>query len=126
MKKPIPFTIAELKIYAEKLNIQYRKIKKLQLTEIKTTTIEAISNLLVERRVLKIVYRYVSFSGLFINLNIEKVDEYPIMVSYTIRNKSFDSAKFTYGQVFTLTINKMFIPQKHDQGTFPELDSIFL
>ena len=71
---------------------------------------------------LNITYRILSYSGLFINILIFKINDFNIHLSYTLREKATKYIDYSKDDK-TIKITKVNYPGKFDEGSIPELDS---
>ena len=71
-----------------------------------------------------ISYFISSYTGLFLNLIICRIDHHKVQISYTLRIKKYNyiGSKNTY----SLPITRVCCPGKFDQGSIPELDDALL
>lgn len=84
---PIPFTNNQLKMFSEILNIKFKKEKKLQFNDNKFRILEACKNILNDGGSLIFFYKITGFTGLFINIMVDRINQFPIKLSLSFRSK---------------------------------------
>jgi hypothetical protein len=81
--------------------------------------------MLLNKENVTISYFISSYTGLFLNIIIENINEHSVYLSYTLRipklNTNYETRK-----KYTLNITKINCIGKYDEGSIPELDSLFL
>ena len=117
-----PFTTMFLKDISQKCATETKKFKKIQYGDDKFRLIQAMSNMLSSFSSLNITYRILSYSGLFINILIFKINDFNIHLSYTLREKATKYIDYSKDDK-TIKITKVNYPGKFDEGSIPELDS---
>ena len=65
------------------------------------------------------------YSGLFLNIIINKINNYNINMSYTIRTRNYNKP-INEDSIEYIVITKINCFIKYDQGTIPELDEYIL
>ena len=70
---------------------------------------------------LNIIFYITSYTGLFLNAIICKVNNHDVYLSYTLKTKvcnlNIDNKK-----MYTIHVNKITCPEMYDEGSIPELD----
>lgn len=121
----MPFTEVEL----DKLATQCLKItrveKKNQYLDIKFRLLQVMANMICKNEKINIEYYLTSYSGLFLNIIICKIDNFHVHMSYTLRVRDYvkdinpkEKHKLTITQVNCFTM--------YDENTIPELDKHIL
>jgi exoribonuclease R len=120
----IPFTDNQLEEYSTTCSILSRKMKNNQYTDTKFRMIQLIHRLILTQEV-KLQYYVSSYKNGFLNIIINKLNNHSIYFSYTLRIPNVKT-NYILKQPYSITITCANVPNKFDQGTLPELDSIFL
>lgn len=128
--KEMPFNEKELEKIANCCLVTTRNDKKKQYTDIKFRLLQVMHNMLLYKKSINIGYYVTSYTGLFLNIIISKIDDYNVHMSYTLRiNKNdncidFNSIDSKIMKNINITHVKCF--EKYDMGTIPELDNEIL
>lgn len=118
-----PFDKKEIDKIANMSHIATKNEKKIQHADSKFRLFQVMDTMLNNKIGVKIRFRMIGYTGLFLNCNITHINQYSIYMSYCIRIKDI---KYThYPNVYTLNITKINIFNKYDENTLPELD-VFL
>ena len=115
-----PFTNEELDNLSNICLIATKSAKKIQYQDIKIRLFQCMYHLIAENKHIDITYFITSYTGMFLNIIICKIDIHNVHLSYTLRVKNYNHVPINKKQLLTLT--KINIPNKYDQGTIPELD----
>ena len=78
-------------------------------------------NMLLLKPYLYLFYYITSYSGLFLNIIICKINDHTIHLSYTLKIKDC-KIKPNNKNIFCVNITKVHPIQKFDEGSIPELD----
>ena len=78
--------------------------------------------LLCVRENLTIQYYITSYTGLFLNLIICKINNHDVHLSYTLRAKK-QNIEFDNKKLYILNITTVNCPGIYDEGSIPELDN---
>ena len=70
-------------------------------------------------------YYITSYSGLFLNLIINKIDNFNVHMSYSLRIRNYNKEINSKKNVF-IQISKVNCYEKYDENTIPELDKHIL
>ena len=116
----IPFTNKELENYSEICLITTREIKKIQYSDIKYRLIQVIHNMISKNGNVNIKYFIASYSGLFLNIIICNIDNYNVMMSYTLRIKKYDYID-DIKKIYNCNITNVNCFEKFDCDIIPEL-----
>jgi len=117
----IPFTNNELDEYSNKCLSITKNIKKIQYKDIKFRLIQGMNNLLLKSNYLILNYFITGYTGLFLNLIINKINEHNVYMSYSLRIPNY-KYKHDPKKIHTISINKVNCFKKFDNGTIPQLD----
>jgi exoribonuclease R len=126
LKLPIqPFDSKQLEILAILCDSVSKKDRKNGFLDIKFRLLQIMANMVYNNGFITIGFYITGYSGLFLNIIINKINNYNINMSYTIRtrnyNKPIDEDFIEY-----IVITKINCFIKYDQGTIPELDEYIL
>ena len=133
----VVFPFKKEKIYAimEYCNEINKKIKKIQYDDTKYRTVHAMDNILYKKTfdnmykqsVIAIKFKIRSYSGIFLNIHVFKIDQYPVYLMMTFKRQFLNDVKINnlIKQNVTLdgTIRTIFFQESVlDAGKFPELE----
>jgi len=122
---PIPFSNQQLENYSNDCLKMTKTVKNIQYKDTKFRLIQTMNQMLQTNGSLDLQYYITSFTGMFLNIIINKINEHVVYLSYTLRitdrNRDFSMKEET-----TITITKVKCLGKFDQGSIPELDNIFI
>ncbi len=124
--KSLPFDKIFLDSISDRCSIEIKKFKKIQYNDTKFRYIQCISNLLSDlssekQTIVRLTYRIVNYSGLFVNILISNINSFKIHLSYSLRIKVDKYINYSKEKK-TINITKINIPGKYDEGCIPELD----
>ena len=120
-KIDIPFSNEELNNLSNKCLHVTRNMKKIQYKDIKFRLIHTMYNMLLLTDYLTLTYYITSYSGLFLNLIICKINNHDIHLSYTMKTKNYKGLiDKTHNSV---KISFVYCLKTYDQGCIPELDN---
>lgn len=117
----IPFSKDNLEFLIKKCLLETKKDKKIQYTDKKFRILQVIEKIIQIEKKVNIEFFYTSYTGLFLNLIISKVNEYNTHISYTLRIEKSKN-KYTFHKKEKIIITQINCFQKYDENTFPELD----
>ena len=120
-----PFTLDSLKSLSEKCIDLSKKIKKIQYRDTKFRLIQAMNHMLKRSSKITISYYITSYMNGFLNIIINKIENYNIYLSYSLRIKNHEYVHDSKKK-YNIEINHVNCPKKFDQGSIPELDAQFL
>lgn len=109
--------IDELMNITDNINKINKEDKKRQYNEIKRATFLAIKEM---KKPVIISLRIINFTGIFLNLILYKINEYPTQISITLRRKNFQILKMEY-ELYLYNIN---LDGIYDEDILPILKSI--
>lgn len=118
-----PFSKQELDNIATICLSESKKLRKIQFADIKFRTFQALSKL-CSKGPIKITIKVTGYINSFLNAMITQIEDARVSVSYTLRIFNYKHVDYWNGlspQVVTIT--KVNIPGKFDEGTLPELDT---
>ena len=118
----MPFNHTELNKLSNSCLHATKCVKQLQYKDTKFRLIQAMYYLLCLRESLTIQYYITSYTGLFLNLIICKINNHDVLLSYTLRTKK-QTIEFDSKQLYILNITNVQCSGKYDEGSIPELDS---
>jgi exoribonuclease R len=118
---PSPFSKEEILYLTEKCLLETKNDKKIQYEDTKFRTLQIVKNLLNEKKSVQLEFFCFTYTGLFLNLIISKVNEYSTHISYTLRIPK-TKREYVFGKKEKFVITKMNCFEKYDENTFPELD----
>lgn len=120
----IPFNHDQLSYYSNQCLQITRNMKKIQYGDLKFRLIQAMSQMLMKKASLQVSFYITSFKCPFLNLIICQVEQHRIYVSYTLKRNEM-SSDYNPKERRTLSVSKINCPGKFDEGSIPELDSLF-
>ena len=134
-KIKFPFKKEILLKIQDHCNKRNKEIKKLQYNDTKFRIIQATDNLLFYKffnnmystSYVHIEFKLLSYSGIFLNIRVTKIDEYPVYLTMTFRKKFLNGNKINeyinQNQIFKSRLSVIiFYECMHDGGKFPELE----
>ena len=121
----MPFSESELEQYANKCLTVAKQDKKTQYLDIKFRLLQVIHNMLLRGEPVKLEYYVTSYSGLFLNVIISKINTFDVHMSYTLRVKKYDKP-IDPKQTHCVEITRVNCFTKYDENTLPELDAQLL
>jgi len=118
-----PFSNYELEGLSKKCLQVTKQVKKIQYQDIKFRLIQCMSGLLTTHKSICITYFVTSYTGLFLNIIICKINDFNVHLSYVLRIKNYKED--IHKEKYTIHITTINPPHKFDEGTIPELDQFF-
>lgn len=121
----MPFAASDLQLMAQYLDKVSKKERKIQHDDKKFRTIQELASMTP----FQLFFRVTGYTGLFLNVMLEKVNDKPIHISYVLRvgpNYTKWNSFLSKHPTHLITIRTVNIPGKYDQGTFPELDQYLI
>ena len=127
--KPKNYIIPFSEILLEQLAAKCLKItridKKTQYLDIKFRLLQVMDNMLFKNKKIDIEYYITSYSGLFLNIIICKIDNFHVHMSYTLRITNYlKNVNIKEKHVLNITHVNCFT--NYDENTIPELDKHIL
>ena len=117
----IPFNEEKLNSLSVKCLNANKKDKKNQYLDIKFRLLQVMNNMIYNNKFINIEYYITSYSGLFLNIIICKIDNFNIHMSYTLRIRNY-TKEINPKEKHSLNITHVNCFEKYDQNTIPELD----
>jgi exoribonuclease R len=117
----IPFSEVELEQLSAKCLKVARFEKKTQYLDIKFRLLQVMDNMILKNKKIDIEYYITNYKGLFLNIIIDKIDNFCVHMSYTLRVRDYlkeinpkerNYVSITHVNCFTV----------YDENTIPELD----
>ena len=121
----IPFSEQELDQLATKCMKITRFEKKNQYLDIKFRLLQVMHNMILKNNKIDIEYYITSYSGLFLNIIICKINRFNVHMSYTLRIRNY-LKEINPKEKYVLTITQVNCFTHYDENTLPELDSHIL
>lgn len=121
----IPFSEIELEQLATGCLKITRIEKKNQYLDIKFRLLQVMDNMLFKNKKIDIEYYITSYSGLFLNIIICKIDNFHIHMSYTLRIRNY-LKDINPKEKHCLSITHVNCFTIYDENTIPELDKHIL
>ena len=121
----IPFTDYELQLLSNSCLSATKQDKKNQYLDIKFRLLQVMDAIIRENNSLILEYYITSYSGLFLNIIICKINDFNVHMSYTIRTRNY-CIKLNHSEHKKIVCTKVNCFTKYDQGCIPELDKVIL
>ena len=121
----VPFTNKQLEKHSTNCVKLTKKMKNIQYKDTKFRLIQAINNMLLNKENVNIGYYISSYSGLFLNIIINSINEHSVYMSYTLRIPNLQT-EYEIKQINYLLVTKVNCNDKFDEGCIPELDKIYI
>ncbi|MDA7464014.1 ribonuclease catalytic domain-containing protein [Candidatus Poseidonia alphae] len=118
----IPFSEQELDQLATKCMKITRFEKKNQYLDIKFRLLQVMHNMILKNKKIDIEYYITSYSGLFLNIIICKINRFNVHMSYTLRIRDY-LKDINPKEKYFLTITQVNCFTNYDENTIPELDN---
>ena len=99
-------------------------IKKVQYTDTKFRLIQAMHGIIKLKKKMDIQYYVTGYVSGFINIIINKIDDSPIYLSYSLKRNTYIK-KIDNKEIHYLKITIVNCREKFDEGSIPELDELF-
>lgn len=120
----VPFSNEKLKIYSNNCMQVNKMMKNIQYKDHKFRFIQTMNNMLLVSPSITICYYISSYTGLFLNIIIHKINEHCVYISYTLRIPEL-RMPFAQKEDRYLTITQVNYMTEYDEGSIPELDALF-
>lgn len=120
----VPFSNEKLKIYSNNCMHINKMMKNIQYKDHKFRFIQTMNNMLLVSPSITICYYISSYTGLFLNIIIHKINDHTVYISYTLRIPEL-RMPFTLKEHRYLTITRVNYMSEYDEGSIPELDALF-
>ena len=122
---PVPFSNDQLKKYSDDCLKLTKVTKNIQYKDTKFRLIQTMNEMLLTNDTIDIVYYVTSYTGMFLNIIINKINEHTVYLSYTLRIADIQS-EYTFKEEKQMTITEVNCIGKFDEGSIPELDKLFI
>lgn len=136
-KIKFPFEKEMIKRIEEQSNKVNKELKKLQYNDAKYRMIQAMDNMLLtqiydnmyKKASLQIEFKILSYSGIFLNVMVTKIEDYPVYFTMTFRKSYLDGQKINdyikNKYILKISISQIFFHETiHDGGRFPEIEEM--
>jgi exoribonuclease R len=121
----VPFSNQQLEKYSNDCLKMTKNVKNIQYKDTKFRLIQTMSEMLLVNDSIQIQYYLTSYTGMFLNIIINKINDHVVYLSYTLRITELQNT-YKMKEENKLTIKEVHCPGKFDQGSIPELDKLFL
>ena len=121
----VPFSNEKLKIYSNSCMHVNKMMKNIQYKDHKFRFIQSMHNMLLVSPFITICFYISSYTGLFLNIIIHKINDHFVYISYTLRISQL-IMPFTQKEDRYLTITRVNYTTEYDEGSIPELDAVFI
>ena len=122
---PIPFSNQQLEKYSNDCLKMTKTVKNIQYKDTKFCLIQTMNQMLQTNGSLDLQYYITSYSGMFLNIIINKINDHVVYLSYTLRIIK-KHIEFVTKEEKHIIITKVNCLGKFDEGSIPELDELFL
>lgn len=120
-----PFLNSDLEKYSNNCMKLSKVMKNVQYKDTKFRLIQVMHNMLINKEKIAISYFVSSYTGLFLNIIIDRINEHSVYLSYTLRISDFQK-EYEIKKRQKMNITKVNCIGKFDQGSIPELDRLFI
>ena len=130
-----PFKKDNIYTIMENCNEINKKIKKMQYNDAKYRMVQTMDNILYEKTLnnmykqslIAIKFKIRSYSGIFLNIHVIQIDQYPVYLMMTFKRQFLNDIKINdlikNNVILNGTIRTMFFQESVlDAGKFPELE----
>ena len=121
----VPFSNHQLEKYSNDCLKMTKSVKNIQYKDTKFRLIQTMSEMLLVNDSIQIQYYLTSYTGMFLNIIINKINDHVVYLSYTLRITELEKTH-KMKEENILTIKEVHCPGKFDQGSIPDLDKLFL
>ncbi len=119
-----PFTNEELEKYSNECARVSKLMKNVQYKDTKFRLIQTMYCMLLKNTSIRISYFVSSYTGLFLNLIIDGINEHSVYLSYTLRIPIQKmKKKYEIKKKEELAITRVNCMNEFDEGSIPELDA---
>ena len=122
---PIPFSNQQLEKYSNDCLKMTKTVKNIQYKDTKFRLIQTMNQMLQTNGSLDLQYYITSYSGMFLNIIINKINDHVVYLSYTLRIIK-KHVEFVIKEEKHITITKVNCLGKFDEGSIPQLDDLFI
>lgn len=121
----VPFTNDQLVKWSSNCVKITRSIKNIQYKDTKFRLIQTMHQLLIEKGVIDITYYISSYTGIFLNIIISRIESNTVYLSYTLLVPN-SRKEYLLKREYNLLISNVKCLGKFDQGSIPELDAMYI
>ena len=100
-------------------------MKNIQYRDTKFRLIETMRDMLLSNETIDIQYYVSSYTGRFLNIIINKINEHTVYLSYTLRICDIQ-VEYVLREEKHMTIKEANLIGKFDEGGLPEIDALFI
>ena len=118
----IPITNTQLEKYSDDCLKMTKSVKNIQFKDTKFRLIQTMERMLLTNRWLDLQYYITSYTGMFVNIIINKINDFNVYLSYTLRILDLNP-RFVLKEEKQITIYEVHCPGQYDEGSIPELDA---
>ena len=121
---PVPFSNDQLRKYSDDCLRMSKNTKNIQYRDTKFRLIETMRDMLQLNDTIDIQYYVSSYTGRFLNIIINRINEHTVYLSYTLRISDLQ-VEYVLREEKHMTITEANSIGKFDEGGIPELDALF-
>jgi len=118
----VPFTNAELEKYSNECMRVSKAMKNVQYKDTKFRLIQVMHCALMNEQKINIGYFVSGYTGLFLNIIIDRINEHSVYLSYTLRIPNLQKS-YEIKERKSLNITRVNCMSAFDQGSISELDA---
>ena len=122
---PVPFSNDQLRKYSDDCLKTTKRMKNIQYRDTKFRLIETMRDMLLSNETIDIQYYVSSYTGMFLNIIINKINEHTVYLSYTLRISDLQ-VEYVLREEKHMTIKEANLIGKFDEGGLPEIDALFI
>lgn len=122
---PVPFSNDQLRKYSDDCLKTTKRMKNIQYRDTKFRLIETMRDMLLSNETIDIQYYVSSYTGRFLNIIINKINEHTVYLSYTLRICDLQ-VEYVLREEKHMTIKEANLIGKFDEGGLPEIDALFI
>ena len=120
----VPFSNDQLRKYSDDCLRINKSMKNIQYRDTKFRLIETMRDMLQLKDTIDIQYYVSSYTGRFLNIIINRINEHTVYLSYTLRISDLQ-VEYVLREEKHMTITEANSIGKFDEGGIPELDKLF-
>jgi exoribonuclease R len=121
---PVPFSNDQLRKYSDDCLRINKSMKNIQYRDTKFRLIETMRDMLQLNDTIDIQYYVSSYTGRFLNIIINRINEHTVYLSYTLHISDLQ-VEYVLREEKHMTITEANSIGKFDEGGIPELDALF-
>ena len=122
---PIPFSNQQLEKYSNECLKMTKTVKNIQYKDTKFRLIQTMNQMLQTNGSLDLQYYITSYSGMFLNIIINKINDHVVYLSYTLRIIK-KHVEFVTKKEKHIIITKVNCLTQFDTNTIPELEEFYV